>query len=78
MYESLTPPYHMFRIREITAKVAAAVVKEAVKEDNSEGYRETNARELRQIAEDEGELLAYVEEHMWSPEYSPLVSPHSY
>ncbi|CAM6010830.1 unnamed protein product [Sphagnum balticum] len=66
------------RIREITAKVAAAVVKEAVKEDNSEGYRETNARELRQIAEDEGELSAYVEEHMWSPEYSPLVSPHSY
>ncbi len=53
----------MFRIREITAKVAAAVVKEAVKEDNSEGYRETNARELRQIADDEVTYISF----MWFP-----------
>jgi malate dehydrogenase (decarboxylating) len=51
------------RIREITAKVAAAVVKEAVKEDNSEGYRETNARELRQIAEDEVTYISFI----WFP-----------
>lgn len=41
------------RIREITARVAAAIVKEAVKEDIAEGYRNTDIKELRRIVQDD-------------------------
>lgn len=40
---------HMFRIRDITKQVAAAVVKEAIEEDLAEGYREMDGRELRKL-----------------------------
>ncbi|XP_048495905.1 NAD-dependent malic enzyme 65 kDa isoform, mitochondrial isoform X2 [Beta vulgaris subsp. vulgaris] len=59
------------RIREITKEVAAAVVKEAIEEDLAEGYRGMDARELQRLNEEE--LLEYVENNMWSPEYPTLV-----
>jgi hypothetical protein len=43
----------MNRIREITARVAAAVLKEAVKEDLAAGYRQVDLEELQQIIQDE-------------------------
>lgn len=64
------------RIREITARVAAAIVKEAVKEDIAEGYRDTDIKELRRLVQDDAVLLKYIEDHMWMPDYSPLVYPH--
>jgi malate dehydrogenase (decarboxylating) len=67
------PPVPM--IREITARVACAIVKEAVKEDIAEGYRNTDPKELRRICNDDDELKKYVKDHMWSPDYSPLVYP---
>jgi malate dehydrogenase (decarboxylating) len=39
------------RIRDITKEVAAAVVREAVKEDLAEGYRGTDPRELQRLDE---------------------------
>ncbi|KAH9558486.1 hypothetical protein CY35_06G011800 [Sphagnum magellanicum] len=42
------------RIWEVTAMVAAAVVKEAVREDNVEGYREIDAKVLCQLSKDDG------------------------
>lgn len=42
---------HFCRIRNITEQVAAAVVKEAIKEDLAEGYREMDARELQKLNE---------------------------
>jgi malate dehydrogenase (decarboxylating) len=44
---------HLYRIREITARVACAIVKEAVKEDIAEGYRNTDPKELRRICNDD-------------------------
>lgn len=43
----------MNRIREITARVAAAVLKEAVKEDLAAGYRQVDVEELHQIIQDD-------------------------
>jgi malate dehydrogenase (decarboxylating) len=40
---------HVCSIRDITKKVAAAVIKEAIDEDLAEGYREMDARELRKL-----------------------------
>ncbi|XP_052485533.1 NAD-dependent malic enzyme 62 kDa isoform, mitochondrial [Gossypium raimondii] len=61
------------KIRDITKEVAAAVVKEAVEEDLAEGYRDIDARELQKICQNEEEVLEYVENSMWSPEYPTLV-----
>jgi len=66
------------RIREITARVARAIVEEAVKEDNAEGYRDTDVKQLQQLVKDKDALLEYVESYMWSPDYSPLVYPHAH
>lgn len=43
----------MDRIREITARVAAAIVKEEVKEDIAQGYKETDIKELKRIVQDD-------------------------
>lgn len=43
----------MNRIREITARVAAAVLKEAVKEDLAAGYRHVDVEELRLMIQDD-------------------------
>uniref|UniRef100_A0A1J3G8E6 Malic enzyme n=1 Tax=Noccaea caerulescens TaxID=107243 RepID=A0A1J3G8E6_NOCCA len=59
------------RIRDITKRIAAAVIKEAVEEELACGYREMDARELQKLNE-EG-LMQYVENNMWSPEYPTLV-----
>ncbi|KAF3445331.1 hypothetical protein FNV43_RR10507 [Rhamnella rubrinervis] len=58
-------------IRDITKRVAAAVVKEAIEEDLAEGYREMDARELRKLNQEE--ISEYVKNNMWSPEYPTLV-----
>ncbi|KAJ8538565.1 hypothetical protein K7X08_027786 [Anisodus acutangulus] len=58
-------------IRDITKKVAAAVVKEAIKEDLAEGYREMDSRELQKL--DEAQISEFVENNMWSPDYPTLV-----
>lgn len=58
-------------IRNITKRVAAAVVKAAVAEDLADGYRETGPKELRQMSMEE--TVKYVGDNMWFPEYSPLV-----
>ncbi|XP_011042305.1 PREDICTED: NAD-dependent malic enzyme 62 kDa isoform, mitochondrial-like [Populus euphratica] len=59
------------RIRDITKEVAAAVVKEAIKEDLAEGYREMDARELHKLSQEE--IVEYVKNNMWSPDYPTLV-----
>ncbi|XP_010488849.1 PREDICTED: NAD-dependent malic enzyme 1, mitochondrial [Camelina sativa] len=59
------------RIRDITKRIAAAVIKEAIEEDLVGGYREMDARELQKLNEEE--LMEYVENNMWSPEYPTLV-----
>uniref|UniRef100_A0A2N9HTH9 Malic enzyme n=1 Tax=Fagus sylvatica TaxID=28930 RepID=A0A2N9HTH9_FAGSY len=58
-------------IRDITKEVAAAVVKEAIEEDLAEGYRGMDARELRKLSQEE--IVEYVKNNMWSPEYPKLV-----
>ncbi|KAM6568359.1 hypothetical protein CsatB_016344 [Cannabis sativa] len=58
-------------IRDITKQVAAAVIKEAIEEDLAEGYREMDARQLRKLSQDE--IVEYVKNSMWSPEYPTLV-----
>ncbi|KAI3739044.1 hypothetical protein L2E82_29410 [Cichorium intybus] len=58
-------------IRDITKQVAAAVITEAIEEDLVEGYREMDARELRKLNKDE--LLCYVENSMWNPDYPTLI-----
>lgn len=50
---------YLNRIREITARVAAAIVKEAVKEDIAEGYRDTDIKELRRLVQDDVRLSSY-------------------
>lgn len=44
----------LFRIRDITKEVAAAVVREAVKQDLAEGYRGMDPRELQKLDEVKG------------------------
>ncbi|KAM7257928.1 hypothetical protein ACFE04_013669 [Oxalis oulophora] len=63
-------------IREITKQVAAAVVKEAIDEDLAEGYREVDARELQRLNKEE--IVEYVEQNMWKPEYPTLVFKKEY
>lgn len=46
-------PLLVHRIRNITARVACAIVKEAVKEDNAEGHLHTDVKELRRLVEDD-------------------------
>jgi malate dehydrogenase (decarboxylating) len=58
-------------IRNITKRVAAAVVRAAVAEDLADGYRETGPKELRQMSLEE--TVKHVGDNMWFPEYSPLV-----
>lgn len=48
---------HLYRIREITARVARAIVEEAVKEDNAEGYRDTDVKQLQQLVKDKVSLV---------------------
>ncbi|KAF9668661.1 hypothetical protein SADUNF_Sadunf14G0026900 [Salix dunnii] len=60
------------RIRDITKEVAAAVVKEAIKEDLAEGYREMDARELQKLSQEE--IVEYVKNNMWSPDYPTLMA----
>ncbi|XP_023642147.1 NAD-dependent malic enzyme 1, mitochondrial [Capsella rubella] len=59
------------RIRDITKRIAAAVITEAIEEDLVGGYREMDARELQKLNEEE--LMEYVENNMWNPEYPTLV-----
>ncbi|XP_019055378.1 PREDICTED: NAD-dependent malic enzyme 62 kDa isoform, mitochondrial-like [Nelumbo nucifera] len=58
-------------IRDITKEVAAAVVKEAIKEDLAEGYRDMDSRELRKLNQEE--IVTFVKNNMWNPEYPTLV-----
>ncbi|CAM6097421.1 unnamed protein product [Calypogeia fissa] len=60
------------KIRDITARVAKAVIEEALKEDVAEGYRDLSARELKELVETDG-VLEFIYKNMWCPEYSPLV-----
>ncbi|GLT92871.1 hypothetical protein SLE2022_106830 [Rubroshorea leprosula] len=61
------------KIRDITKVVAAAIVKEAIEEDLAEGYREVDARELKKLSQSQEELLNYVQNNMWVPEYPTVV-----
>ncbi|KAA0049103.1 NAD-dependent malic enzyme 62 kDa isoform [Cucumis melo var. makuwa] len=58
-------------IRDITKEIAAAVIMEAIEEDLVEGYRGIDARELRKFSKEE--ILEFVKNNMWSPEYPTLV-----
>ncbi|CAK9318919.1 unnamed protein product [Citrullus colocynthis] len=58
-------------IRDITKEIAAAVIMEAIEEDLVEGYRGVDARELRKFSKEE--ILEFVKNNMWSPEYPTLV-----
>jgi hypothetical protein len=49
----------VFRNWEVTATVAAAVVKEAVREDNAEGYREIDAKVLCQLSKDDVSSISF-------------------
>ncbi|KAL7233825.1 hypothetical protein ACSBR1_017438 [Camellia fascicularis] len=66
---TIYPP--ISRIRDITKEVAAAVIKEAIEEDLAEGYRDMDPRELQKLNHEE--IVAYVQNNMWSPEYPTLV-----
>lgn len=58
-------------IREITAEVGAAVLREAVAEDLADGNGEVGPKELRSMSREE--TVEYVKRSMWFPIYSPLV-----
>lgn len=58
-------------IRDITKEVAAAVLREAVRTDLAEGYRDMDARELQKL--DQEQTLEYVKNNMWNPDYPTLV-----
>ncbi|KAL9245339.1 hypothetical protein vseg_019002 [Gypsophila vaccaria] len=58
-------------IRDITAEVAAAVLREAVIEDLAEGHGEVGPRELKCMSKEE--TVEYVKGNMWFPVYHPLV-----
>ncbi|KAL7203973.1 hypothetical protein ACSBR2_017103 [Camellia fascicularis] len=66
---TIYPP--ISRIRDITKEVGAAVIKEAIEEDLAEGYRDMDPRELQKLNHEE--IVAYVQNNMWSPEYPTLV-----
>jgi len=51
---------YLNRIREITARVACAIVKEAVKEDNAEGYKNTDVKELRRLVQDDVRFISEI------------------
>ncbi|XP_047341228.1 NAD-dependent malic enzyme 62 kDa isoform, mitochondrial-like [Impatiens glandulifera] len=59
------------KIRDITKEVAAAVIKEAIEEDLAEGYRDMDIRDLQKLTQEE--IVGYVEDNMWDPEYKTLV-----
>jgi len=50
-------------VREISVKIAAAVIKQAVKD---------GLNQEKDIPEDEGELEEWIREQMWTPDYRPL------
>ncbi|KAL2892271.1 NAD-dependent malic enzyme 59 kDa isoform mitochondrial [Bienertia sinuspersici] len=58
-------------IREITAEVGNAVLRQAVAEDLAEGHGEMGPKELRSMSKEAS--LEYVKRRMWFPVYSPLV-----
>ncbi|KAL9228941.1 hypothetical protein vseg_004467 [Gypsophila vaccaria] len=58
-------------IRDITAEVAAAVLREAVIEDLAEGHGEVGPKELKCMSKEE--TVEYVKRNMWFPVYHPLV-----
>ncbi|KAL8091800.1 NAD-dependent malic enzyme 59 kDa isoform, mitochondrial isoform X2 [Apium graveolens] len=58
-------------IRDITAEVAAAVLRAAIGEGLAEGHGEVGAKELEHMSE--GDILEHVKRNMWYPIYSPLV-----
>ncbi|XP_074273033.1 NAD-dependent malic enzyme 59 kDa isoform, mitochondrial-like [Silene latifolia] len=58
-------------IRDITAEVAAAVLREAALEDLAEGHGEVGPKELKCMSKEES--VEYVKRNMWFPVYSPLV-----
>ncbi|XP_022980252.1 NAD-dependent malic enzyme 1, mitochondrial isoform X1 [Cucurbita maxima] len=58
-------------IRDITKEIAAAVIMEAIEEDLVEGYRGVDSRELRKFSKEQ--ILEFVKNNMWSPEYPTLV-----
>lgn len=58
-------------IRDITAEVAAAVLRAAIGEGLAEGHGDVGAKELEHMSE--GEILEHVKGNMWYPIYSPLV-----
>lgn len=58
-------------IRDITAEVAAAVLRAGIGEGLAEGHGDVGAKELEHMSE--GEILEHVKRNMWYPIYSPLV-----
>ncbi|XP_028769147.1 NAD-dependent malic enzyme 59 kDa isoform, mitochondrial isoform X1 [Neltuma alba] len=58
-------------IRNVTAEVGAAVLREAVAEGLAEGRGEIGFKELSLMSKEE--TVEYVRENMWYPVYSPLV-----
>ncbi|KAK9757981.1 hypothetical protein RND81_01G198400 [Saponaria officinalis] len=58
-------------IRDITAEVATAVLREAVIEDLAEGHGEVGPKELKCMSKEE--TVDYVKRNMWFPVYHPLV-----
>uniref|UniRef100_A0A7C8ZII5 Malic enzyme n=1 Tax=Opuntia streptacantha TaxID=393608 RepID=A0A7C8ZII5_OPUST len=58
-------------IREITAEVAAAVLREATAAGLAEGYGDVGPKELSSMSK--AESVEYVKRNMWFPIYSPLV-----
>ncbi|KMZ64084.1 NAD-dependent malic enzyme 62 kDa isoform, mitochondrial, partial [Zostera marina] len=61
-------------IRDITAEIAVAVIREALAEDLAEGYRGMDPRELQKL--NQGEISKYVKDNMWNPAYPTLVYKH--
>ncbi|KAL8253981.1 hypothetical protein R6Q59_032202 [Mikania micrantha] len=59
------------RIRDITKAVAAAVIREAIKEHLAEGHREMTYRDLKRLSKEE--ILLHVENSMWKPDYPTLI-----
>ncbi|KAK4483454.1 hypothetical protein RD792_010643 [Penstemon davidsonii] len=58
-------------IRDITAEVGAAVLREAVAEEVAEGHGNVGIKELSHMSKDE--TVEYVKSNMWYPIYSTLV-----
>ncbi|KZV21822.1 NAD-dependent malic enzyme 2, mitochondrial [Dorcoceras hygrometricum] len=58
-------------IRDITAEVGAAVLREAIADGVAEGHGDVGPKELSHMCEEE--TIQYVKDNMWFPVYSPLV-----